>query len=80
MGASLQAVCAASIYQNSGLDSFFDDSMKEARCLMLRELGYLTNHKCARASGGYACATPGAEGFSYMVGCVHSPDPAMRIR
>jgi hypothetical protein len=58
------------MYQNVGLDGFFDDDMKDVRCMMQRELGYLTNHKCARSDAAYKCVTPTAEGWSYMVGYV----------
>jgi hypothetical protein len=66
-GAALNAVCLSGIYQKLGINAFTDQKMKDARCLMQRELGYLTNHKCARS--GYKCNTATAEGWSYMVGC-----------
>ena len=61
-------MCGAAIYQKMGLDSYDSEFNKRARCMMQRELGYLTNHKCTRTDGS-KCNTGSSEGWSYMVGC-----------
>ena len=63
----MNAVCNAAIYHRIGFDAPSDKKMREARCFMRRQLGWLTNHKCKRK--GEACNTHTPEGFSYLVGC-----------
>ena len=61
----LQAVCAAAVYNKL---AYADAAATGgARCFMHRQLGFLTNHKCAKGTGAM-CDTTNAEGFSYMVG------------
>lgn len=66
-GTSLNAVCMAGIYHRFSLGQQDTRRVRDARCFMHQQLGYLLNHKCDTA--GSSCNTPDAEGFSYMVGC-----------
>ena len=75
MGTTLNGVCAAALYNHYGFDSWNKTEMVESRCFMQRQLGYIFNHKCSadeKTTAKSPCNTPGAEGFSYMVGCAQT--------
>jgi hypothetical protein len=72
IGMSLQAVCSAGIYAK------LNPGDKGAACFIKRQLGFVTNHKCAGGEG--KCNTPTPEGFSYMVGCALVSTMVARIQ
>jgi hypothetical protein len=65
-GTTISGVCLAALYMRYGIDKDEDQAMKDARCFMHRQLGFLTNHKCSRRD--HACSTTGPSGYSYIVG------------
>eukprot|EP00892_Ulva_mutabilis_P000072 jgi/Ulvmu1/10065/UM006_0012.1 len=66
LGTTMNAMCAAGVYDRLAYDAEDSAERKDAACFMQRQLGFIFNHKCD--TPGNSCNTPGEEGFSYMVG------------
>eukprot|EP00892_Ulva_mutabilis_P000083 jgi/Ulvmu1/10075/UM006_0022.1 len=82
LGTIMNGMCAAGTYHDLGFDAADSPIRQASACSMQRQLGYIFNHKCTDDEDS-SCATPNAEGFSYMVGIgnhyptmLHSRDAA----